>query len=158
MSLLCAGVDLAVKRPSALCITRFPVVTYLNFVTDEEMINMLRYLEVQVVALDSPLSLPKGPWREVDLEARKRGLKVLPPGWRGMRKLTEKGIRIKEVLERYGITVIETFPSAMKVPLVHTFPEQKDLLDAAKACSAACAYVKGTAKLIKAKDGEIYYA
>ncbi len=155
---LCAGVDLAVRRPSALCITRFPIVTYLGFVNDEELINMIRFLEVQVVAIDAPLSLPEGPWRKVDLEAKRRGLKVLPPGWKGMRKLTEKGIRIKRILESYGIEVIETFPSAMRVPLVHAFPEQKDMLDSAKACSTACAYAKGLAKSVRAEDGIIYYA
>ncbi len=157
MKVICAGIDLAVRRPSALCITRFPIVTYLGFVADDELMNMIRFLEVQVVAIDAPLSMPRGPWRKVDVEARRMGLKVLPPGWKGMRKLTEKGIRIKESLERYGIEVIETFPSAVKVPLVHAFPEQKDLLDSAKACSVACAYAKGLARSVKAEDGEIYY-
>ena len=157
MKVICAGIDLAVRRPSALCITRFPIVLYLGFVTDEELINIIRLLGVQVVAIDAPLSLPERAWRKVDLEAKKHGQKVLPPGWKGMRKLTEKGIRVKESLERYGIEVIETFPSAVKVPLVHAFPEQKDLLDSVKACSVACAYAKGLARSVRAEDGEIYY-
>ncbi len=156
---LVAGVDLAVRRPSALCIAKPPIVLYLAFVTNECLVSMLSGLGVKVVAIDAPLSKPKGPWRKVDRLARRMGLKVLPPGWKGMRVLTEEGIKLKRKLENKGIIVIETFPRGVKGELryVYTYTDDKDLGDSVKACAVAYAYVLKEAKVIKAEDGVIYY-
>lgn len=156
---LVAGIDLAVRRPSALCIAKPPIVLYISFVRNEYIPLLLSGLGVRVVAIDSPLSKPKGPWRRVDVLARKAGLKVLPPGWRGMRVLTEEGIRMKEELERKEIEVIETFPRAVKGELryVYAYVEDRDLKDSLKACAVAYAYVLGEVKVVKAEDGAIYY-
>ncbi len=156
---LVAGIDLAVRRPSAVCVAKPPIVIYLGFLRNDEVEYLLSGLGVKIVAIDSPLSIPKGAWREVDKLARKRGLKVLPPGWKGMRKLTEEGIKLKGKLEKRGITVIETFPRAVKGEwrYVHAYTEDKDLGDAIRACAVSCAYIRGEVKAVKAEDGAIYF-
>ncbi|ABU81705.1 DUF429 domain-containing protein [Ignicoccus hospitalis] len=149
---LAAGVDLAVKRPSALAIfdgSNF----WTKFLDNEALAPTLGALRPELVAVDAPLEVPEGTWREVDLVARKAGLKVLPPGWRGMRALAEEGKRLREELVGRGIKVIETFPAPLR-KLVG-LPFEGDLLDAALCALTAYKCLRKECYYVRASDGEM---
>jgi hypothetical protein len=42
------------------------------------------------------------------------GIKLLPPGWKGMREISEMGIRIAEDLRKKGVEVYEVYPYATR--------------------------------------------
>jgi predicted nuclease with RNAse H fold len=73
-----------------------------------------------VVAVDAPLSLPKGRrsldrpepihFRQCDLELRRRRIKFFPITLGPMRLLTKRGIALKHSLEGLGFKVIEVYP------------------------------------------------
>ncbi|MCW4030334.1 MAG: DUF429 domain-containing protein [Candidatus Bathyarchaeota archaeon] len=87
--------------------------------TDKEIIQKILDAKPKVVAVDAPLWLPpgrknledpKGPHlRESDRELLKRGIKVFPPTLGPMRKLTYRGIHLRETLEAAGLCVIEVY-------------------------------------------------
>ncbi|MEM7825522.1 MAG: DUF429 domain-containing protein, partial [Candidatus Aenigmatarchaeota archaeon] len=85
-----------------------------------------------IISIDAPLALPKGRpslskkykncphLRECDRELIRMRIKFFPITLGPMRKLTERGIRLKKNLEERGFEVIETFPGAaqdlLKIP------------------------------------------
>lgn len=169
------GVDLSgtPKRPTGIAIVREGALIYADKVFyDDEIIDILRRYGTCLVAIDAPLSMAKT-YRKVDLAMKKRGFKVLPPGWRGMRILTLRAMRIKRILEAMGIKVIETHPSsAIKssglhdiVKLIEFFvkvydrsfmTKGKDVVDAVIAACVAWSYVQGRSMMVKEIDGEIH--
>ena len=88
--------------------------------TDREVVKETITAGPRVVAIDAPLSLPRGRrsldervnvhLRECDREMLRMGIKFFPITLGPMRKLTERGIRIKTLLERAGLEVIEVYP------------------------------------------------
>jgi predicted nuclease with RNAse H fold len=115
------GLDLAgvETRPTGYC-------TLLNMETetsivyfDAEITSKIRQIRPKVIAIDAPLSLPPGRkslderngnhLRECDRELLKRGIKFFPITLGPMRKLTERGMRLKKILEAENLTVIETY-------------------------------------------------
>ena len=170
-----AGLDLSgsPKRPSGVAIVYNGVLVYADkLYFDNEIIDLLRNHNVCLVAIDAPLSHAKG-YRRVDLKMKRRGFRVLPPGWRGMRMLVARAIRIRIILESIGIRVIETHPtSALKnTGLRNLFKvlsniinienwdfinKGKDVVDAVIAASVAWAYVCNKAEKISDVDGEIF--
>ncbi len=116
------GIDLAgvEKRPTGFCFLEgMKVKTSLLF-TDEEIIEEVKKAKPSIVAIDAPLSLPKGRksieertdihLRECDRELLRRGIKFFPITLGPMRKLTERGIKLKKKLEKEGFRVIEVYP------------------------------------------------
>lgn len=116
------GLDLAgvAKRPTGFCVlTQLRADTGLVY-EDEEIIRKTRQVEPQVVAIDAPLSLPKGRksieektsthLRECDKELLRRRIKFFPITIGPMRKLTTRGIELKHILEDRKTKVIEVFP------------------------------------------------
>ena len=116
------GVDLAgvETRPTGFCIlTGMKAGTCLVY--DDKVIleKAVRSLP-QMVAIDAPLSLPPGRksieertnihLRECDREILKMGIKIFPITLGPMRKLTERGIRLKNMLEAQKLKVIEAYP------------------------------------------------
>jgi uncharacterized protein len=116
------GLDLAgvETRPTGFC-----VLTGLNAKTcivfkDSEILQKIRETHPNVVAIDAPLCLPPGRksidertsshLRESDRLLLKLGIKLFPITLGPMRKLTTRGIRIKNVLESQGLAVIEAYP------------------------------------------------
>ena len=104
------GIDLAgvEKRPTGFCFLEgMKVKTSLLF-TDEEIIEEVKKAKPSIVAIDAPLSLPKGRksieertdihLRECDRELLRRGIKFFPITLGPMRKLTERGIKLKKKL------------------------------------------------------------
>ncbi|MEM5834556.1 MAG: DUF429 domain-containing protein [Candidatus Aenigmatarchaeota archaeon] len=129
------GIDLAgsEKRETGFCILdeSLKAETSILF-TDKEIIEEIEKVKPRVVSIDAPLALPKGRpslskkyknyphLRECDKELLKMGIKFFPITLGPMRKLTERGIRLKKILEKKGFEVIETFPGAaqdlLKIP------------------------------------------
>ncbi|RLE98422.1 MAG: DUF429 domain-containing protein [Thermoprotei archaeon] len=117
-SRIVAGIDLAgvETRPTGLCFLKncFTTLEIIHF--DSEIIKRILEKKPLVVAIDAPLSLPRedpsASFRECDRAVRRMGIRILPLSLSGMRKLTLRGIRIREWLEILGFTVIETYPRA----------------------------------------------
>ena len=120
MSIL--GLDLAgvESRPTGFCILKdMKAETSLAY-TDEEILSKIRKINPLVVAIDAPLSLPPGRksleertgahLRECDRELLKRDIKFFPVTLGPMRKLTERGISLKSVIEAEHVKVIEAYP------------------------------------------------
>ena len=120
--MIIVGLDLAgvETRPTGFCkLTGTKAETCLLY-TDEEILERTMASNPQVVAIDAPLCLPPGRksieertsvhLRESDRELLKRGIKLFPITLGPMRKLTARGIRLKEILEAEKFSVIEAYP------------------------------------------------
>jgi len=93
--------------------------------TDKEIIEE-SLKQNGLITIDAPLGLPKGRCcldynckcvkhgysRECEKELRKMGIRVFPCGFAGMRKLTNRGMRLKKYFEKKGRKVIETYPGS----------------------------------------------
>lgn len=127
------GIDLAsVKegKTGLAFLKDFEVETFVAY-SDEDIASRTVQAQPSIVAIDAPLSLPRsGALRSIERELMKIGLRAFPPlGLESMRKLTLRGIKLKEVLESYGLKVIETHPkSARKVLNMPTKPKINDLI------------------------------
>lgn len=79
--------------------------------SDEEIVELCSRSRPALVAIDAPLSPPvSGNLRQADRLLIERGLRVFPPTFAGMKKLTARGIRVAgELLER-DVRVIEIHP------------------------------------------------
>ena len=116
------GLDLAgvETRPTGYC-RLFGMEAKTSLIcTDEEILSKIREPCPRVVAIDAPLSLPPGRkslekrngnhLRDCDRELLKRGIKFFPVTLGPMRKLTERGIRLKKILENEDVVVLEAYP------------------------------------------------
>jgi predicted nuclease with RNAse H fold len=121
------GIDLAgvEKNPTGFCFLdeKMVIKTSLLF-KDEEILKEIEKIKPDVVAIDAPLALPKGRkslykrdkihFRECDKELLKMKIKFFPITLGPMRKLTERGIKLKKILESKKIKTIETYPGAIQ--------------------------------------------
>ncbi len=96
------GVDLAVRRPSAIAAILNNKVSLELATSTEDIVKAVGELSPRVVAIDSPLTLSSSSYRDVDLQMIRMGLRVLPISWRSMRLLAEKGISIASLLRSAG--------------------------------------------------------
>jgi predicted nuclease with RNAse H fold len=123
--MISVGVDLAgsAKRPTGLCALSDKLVAeYSTVYEDSEIIKFIEDVKPNVVAIDAPLSLPKGRksindrtgphLRKCDEELLKLRIKFFPITLGPMRKLTERGIRLANELKLIGFKVIEVYPGA----------------------------------------------
>lgn len=120
--MLVVGLDLAGSpaRPTGFCIFRGMRAETRVVYSDEEIIKDIEEVKPEIIAIDAPLSLPDGRksiedrnnvhLRECDRELLKRKIKFFPVTLGPMRKLTERGIRLKKILENKGYKVIEVYP------------------------------------------------
>jgi hypothetical protein len=121
------GIDLAgvETRDSGVCILNDKLkAEVFTLRDDDEIINSAIKSEPTIIAIDAPLSLPfdrcclkdtclcrnKGHLRYCDRELLKMKIKFLPITLGPMRKLTERGIGLKKILESEGFMVIEVYP------------------------------------------------
>jgi uncharacterized protein len=116
------GLDLAgvETRPTGFCLLKDLVAETCLFYTDEEIVAKIVTCNLRIVAIDAPLCLPPGRksieersnvhLRESDRALLKMGIKLFPITLGPMRKLTERGIHLKNVLEAQKLTVIEAYP------------------------------------------------
>jgi len=117
-----AGVDLAgvAHRPSGICLLRGMKAETLLLYGDQEIIDFAALQGVALVAIDAPLNLPPGRksmsdrtgghYRSCDEELRRRRIPFFPITLGPMRGLTERGIALRQRLEKQGIRVIEIYP------------------------------------------------
>lgn len=176
MALLVAGVDLSAGRRTGVAIVEArrgsPILLEAYTVGVEEAAWLLASLGVRVAAVDSPLShATHGAWRLVDIVGRRLGLRLLPPGWRGMRRLVDAALRFTRVALEAGVLVVETHPSSVVrvagcrdgveltrrcYAAVLDEPRGRDELDAAVAGCVAYCLLYGCYARVEAVDGSIW--
>jgi predicted nuclease with RNAse H fold len=133
------GIDLAgsPRRPTGVCLLKGLRANTLVAFSDEEILASAAP-DVELVAIDAPLSLPRGRcclrsdcecagkahFRKCDLELRKLGIKIFPLTIGPMRMLTERGTRLKNEIEKRGFHVVETFPGGAQD--IWGIPRQKN--------------------------------
>ncbi len=167
-----AGLDLRARsdKPTGIAFLKDNKLVFVSKTyTDEEIIALLTRYKPLVVALDAPLSHANG-FREVDKKMIRQGYRVLPPGWKSMKMLVSRALRIKALLSDKGIYVIETHPrSSLKssgcsieelLGMVGIEKERirclsRDEVDAVVAALTAYYYVRGEYVSVKDVDGEI---
>jgi len=120
--MLIIGLDLAgvETRPTGVCLLAGMKTETCLLYTNEEILKKIDRAKPQVIAIDAPLSLPPGRrtvedrsgvhLRESDKELLWRGIKFFPITLGPMRKLTERGIYLKRVLESKNFRAIEVYP------------------------------------------------
>ncbi|MBI2857236.1 MAG: DUF429 domain-containing protein [Chloroflexi bacterium] len=119
------GIDLAgvAARPTGFCLMDAGLRASVSLVyTDDEVLDRTLRAGPDVVAIDAPLALPLGRksleersgihLRACDRELLRLGIKFFPLTLGPMRKLTERGMRLKSALEARGLRAIETYPGA----------------------------------------------
>jgi predicted nuclease with RNAse H fold len=116
------GIDLAgvAHRPSGICLLKKGRAQTLLLLADDEILSFVRQTEPALIAIDAPLNLPPGRrsmtdrngchYRPCDLELRHRKIPFFPITLGPMRKLTERGIGLKELLEAERFRVVEIYP------------------------------------------------
>lgn len=134
------GVDLAgvPHRPTGVCILKGLRGETLICYSDEEILQCAEEEKPELVAIDAPLSLPPGRksinerngfhFRPCDEELRRRRIPFFPITLGPMRILTERGIRLKKVLERKGFRTVEIYPGGAQD--VWGIPRAKNNLEA----------------------------
>lgn len=121
------GIDLAgvENRASGFCVLGKKLhANVFTVYTDKEIIEKILEIRPKVIAIDAPLALPLGRksleersdihLRECDKQLLKMKIKFFPITLGPMRKLTERGIRLRKILEKKGFEVIETYPGAVQ--------------------------------------------
>jgi len=81
--------------------------------SDNEILEFIEKHSPKVIAIDAPLSFYGEHFRECDLELRKE-FRILPLTFKGMQKLTQRGISLKNKIKE---EVIETYPHASREKL-----------------------------------------
>jgi len=116
------GVDLAgvPGRPTGACTLKGYHVSTVLLYSDEEILDYIEKEKPDLVAIDAPLSLPPGRksikergkfhFRPCDEELRRRKIPFFPITLGSMRSLTERGIKLRQMLERGGFRVVEIYP------------------------------------------------
>ncbi len=133
------GIDLAgsERRSTGICILEGRKANVRVVHTDDEILEAVGE-NAQVVAIDAPLSLPRGRcclrddcqcagrahFRICDLELRRMKIKFFPITLGPMRQLTVRGMALKGKLEERGFRVFETYPGAAQD--IWGIPRHKD--------------------------------
>jgi len=117
------GVDLAgvPHRPTGICLLdKDGRARTMLLYEDREILDYARENQPALIAVDAPLNLPPGRksmaerngshYRRCDIELRRRKIPFFPITLGPMRKLTERGIRLKRRLEAEGFRVVEIYP------------------------------------------------
>jgi uncharacterized protein len=137
------GLDLAgvETRPTGFCLLSDLRSETTILYTDKEILRKTEENNPRVIAIDAPLSLPSGRkslsdrtgnhLRECDREFLKQGIKLFPVTLGPMRKLTERGICLRGILESKQYTVIEAYPGGAQDVL--RIPRKKYGIDKLKA-------------------------
>jgi len=123
--LIFCGIDLAgsEKRITGIAFLNENLEVFTqSLYSNEEILKEIEKYKPTIIAIDAPLSLPKGRkdieeknenhYRKCDLELRKYKIRFFPITLGPMRMLTKRGIFLKNILEEKGYRVIETFPGA----------------------------------------------
>jgi predicted nuclease with RNAse H fold len=116
------GVDLAgsEKRNTGISFVENNSILTCIIRNEKELFEIMQ--KIQFIYIDAPLTLPHARnsldvrnehhFRECDLLLRKRGIKFFPITLGPMRMLTQRGMRLREMLSKLGKEVYEVFPGA----------------------------------------------
>jgi hypothetical protein len=116
------GLDLAgvETRPTGFCLLDELNAQTCHVYTDEELLKKTIDARPEVIGIDAPLSLPTGRasledrngphLRDCDRELLKAHIRFFPVTLGPMRKLTARGMRLREILKGKGFTVLEVYP------------------------------------------------
>lgn len=110
------GIDLSAgeERDSGVCLLKNLDVRTLRVKTEDELVGLAKRFRPKLIAIDAPLSLPLGGegkvLRPCDRELLRRGIRTLPTTFKAMKRLAERGMKLKARLEAEGFHVIEVFP------------------------------------------------
>jgi len=117
-----AGVDLAgvPHRPTGMCLLEGLKAKTTLIYSDEDILNCIQKEKPDLVAIDAPLTLPPGRksidertdshYRPCDEELRRRKIPFFPITLGPMRVLTQRGIKLREILEKEEFRVVEIYP------------------------------------------------
>lgn len=121
------GLDLAgsEKQRTGFCLLDEQLKTITKVLhTDKEIISETLAAKPDLVSIDAPLSLPKGRkslkqrgpphLRACDRELLKMKIKFFPITLGPMRKLTARGIKLKNFFEAEALKVVESFPGSVQ--------------------------------------------
>lgn len=129
------GIDLAgnPKNPTGFAAIKPSLTVEVCLVfNNEDIIKKVERTDPSLVAIDAPLTLPKGRCcfklscncktrganlRVADREMIKLGYRVFPPAFGGMRTLTMRGIELSKILHTKNFKVIEVHPRSSKLAL-----------------------------------------
>jgi hypothetical protein len=117
------GLDLAgvPKNPSGFALLFGRKIETKFLYPDAEIVEQCVRSRPKVVAIDAPLSLPEhGSLRAADEQLIERGLRVFPPMFAGMKKLTTRGIKLAGEMRSQGLRVIEIHPRSSGIMLFGT--------------------------------------
>lgn len=139
------------RRPTAVAVLEGCGLLYLAMAsTDEEVAWVAQLFKPRAVAIDAPLTAPEGGrgLRDVEVELRRLGYRLLPPMMGGMKGLTMRGIRLSreitaEVVEVHPSTSLKAMGLSRRDVESRYGVRQRDLVDAIVAALTALAYVKG---------------
>ncbi len=165
-----AGIDLAAlpKNQTGACLfdgVRFACRTLRD---DDAIIAFIEDNHPCVVAIDAPLTLPRGRCcfddsccgtrkiRECDRMLISRGYRVFPPGFSFMKQLTLRGKALKEKL--CGYELIEVHPrTSMRILGPREFPEahNEHERDACAAALTAFLYAEGKCEVLGDDEGTV---
>ncbi len=147
------GIDLAGTKENTTglaCLNDEFFVTSVH--TDEDILDFIETHAPTVTAIDAPLSFHGKPFRDGDQELQKE-YSILPLTFKGMRKLTQRGIKLKE---KIAGTVIETYPYASRKKIKdRIFTQYTDNIheeDALISAFVARAYYYNTARCYGNQD------
>jgi predicted nuclease with RNAse H fold len=117
------GIDLAgaSNNPTGWAVWINKRVSACHLYDDEQILKCSTECEPDLIAIDSPLSLPKeGAMRKADKEMYKRGYPVFPPRFPAMERLTLRAMKLTQQMVGRGLKVIEVHPAstrkALKMP------------------------------------------
>jgi len=132
------GIDLAGKpeNPTGICFLNMNKLNFFTAFSDDEILNFVTANNPSLIIIDAPLSLPKnrcclsnecscseigGHFRKAEVEMRKHG-RTLPLTFRGMRMLTERAIKLADMLKE-DHEVIESHPRTIQKVLGFESPQ-----------------------------------
>jgi predicted nuclease with RNAse H fold len=161
------GIDLAAlpKNQTGVCLFDGEYFAPCTLHDDEEILNYVRERRPRVVAIDAPVTLPRGRccWddaccgprkiRECDRMLIARGHRVFPPGFSFMKQLTLRGKNLKEQLAEYE--VIEVHPrTTMRILGPREFPAARTEHERDACAAALCAFLYAKGECEKLGDDE----
>jgi len=114
------GIDLAAapENPTGWALLKRKAVSARHVYRDDEILTYVKKHAPILVAIDAPLSLPKGKsMRKADRDMHRMGYPVLPPLFPAMKKLTLRAATIAQHIQKLGFQVIEIHPASTRKAL-----------------------------------------
>lgn len=147
------GIDLAGKKknPTGLALLKKTMVKTKLVYADKEILESVIKNRPAIIAIDSPLSLPKkGSLRKADREMIRRGYRVFAPTLPAMKQLTLRGIEINKLIIEKGYKTIEVHPTSTRKALGMPLKDWAKIQEIFKGMG-----LKGDAQLRKLTSHEI---